>query len=158
MAQQLAIAAELGLPGCIGWMDAVHVSWRKCPAGARHEHTGKEGYPTRAYNVVCDHNGLFYSWGEGWPGSYNDKSMVQSDTFVNLLRDKNSILGKQTFNLETLHGRVEAKGCYVGNDGGYHDILETMSANRLPSTVTQSYFTDVVDTERKLIECEVRAV
>jgi hypothetical protein len=52
----MASYADLGLPGCIGSTDCVHIHWDRCPAGERHEHVGKEGFPTRAFSVTCTHS------------------------------------------------------------------------------------------------------
>jgi hypothetical protein len=40
---------ELGLPGCIGSIDCVHIGWDNCPAQQKNTHTCKEGYPSIAY-------------------------------------------------------------------------------------------------------------
>ena len=53
-----AAYAAVGLPGAIGSMDVVHVAWAMCPAGLAHLATGKEGYPSVTYNVICDHESL----------------------------------------------------------------------------------------------------
>ena len=44
--------AALGLMGAIGSSDAVHIHWGCCPNSLRTLHTGKEGFPTLAYNVT----------------------------------------------------------------------------------------------------------
>ena len=33
------------------FVDGVHVEWGMCPSPQRHMHVGKEGYPTRVFNV-----------------------------------------------------------------------------------------------------------
>lgn len=49
--------ALVGLPGCIGSMDVVHIAWCMCPTYLMNLAKGKEGYPSIAYNVICDHKG-----------------------------------------------------------------------------------------------------
>ena len=49
------IYERLGLPGCVGSTDCVHVRWERCPAGIRSNHKGKEGYATLSYEVTVDH-------------------------------------------------------------------------------------------------------
>ena len=44
--------AALGLMGAIGSTDAVHIHWGFCPNSLRTLRTGKEGFPTLAYNVT----------------------------------------------------------------------------------------------------------
>ena len=49
--------AVLGLPDACGSMDVVHIPLGRCPYGLLNVCTGKEGYPTLGYNVICDHQG-----------------------------------------------------------------------------------------------------
>ena len=44
--------AALVIPGACGSMEVVHI-----PFGIINLCTGKEGYPTLGYNVICDHTG-----------------------------------------------------------------------------------------------------
>ena len=44
--------ATLGFPGCVGSIDCCHVHWDRCPAAETNENTGKEGYPTRSFEVA----------------------------------------------------------------------------------------------------------
>jgi hypothetical protein len=44
--------ARVGMPGCCGSTDVVHVWWDACPAMLRSAHKGKESYPTRAFSVL----------------------------------------------------------------------------------------------------------
>jgi Plant transposon protein len=37
----MGVYAKLGLPGCIGSTDCVHIRWERCPAGFRSFHKGK---------------------------------------------------------------------------------------------------------------------
>ena len=39
----------LGLPGCIGSVDCVHIGWDNCPIQMKNMFAGKEGYPSIAY-------------------------------------------------------------------------------------------------------------
>ena len=45
--------AARGLPGCIGSVDCVHIGWDRCPTQYKNMYTGKEGYPSVAYEVIC---------------------------------------------------------------------------------------------------------
>ena len=40
---------DVGLPGCCGSMDIVHVKWLSCPTGDHNRAKGKVGYPTHAF-------------------------------------------------------------------------------------------------------------
>jgi len=71
----LGVYEQLGLPGCVGSVDAVHIPWLRCPAAMASAFRGKEGFPTTAYNVVADHEHFIWSSSVGHPGARNDKSM-----------------------------------------------------------------------------------
>ena len=67
-------------------MDVVHLAWCMCPASLLNLATGKEGYPSVAYNAICDHSGRVLSVLPGSYGSYNDKTIVRFDGFVDDIR------------------------------------------------------------------------
>ena len=73
---------EKGLPGCIGSVDCVHIAWDKFPARRRNTFTGKEGYPSLSFEVVCDHNRSIQSATLGFDGSTNNKTIVRFDGHV----------------------------------------------------------------------------
>ena len=39
---------QVGLPGCTGSVDCVHIGWDRCPSSMKNMYTGKEGYPSIA--------------------------------------------------------------------------------------------------------------
>ena len=47
--------AYLGMPGVCGSMDVFHIDLGECTAGLSKLMTGKEGYPSIGYNIICDH-------------------------------------------------------------------------------------------------------
>ena len=65
--------AALGLPGACGSMDVVHIPLGACPHGLLNVCTGKEGYPTLGYNVICDHRGRALALMPGAHVTVNDK-------------------------------------------------------------------------------------
>ena len=46
--------ATIGLPGCTGSIDVVHIGWNACPANLLHLYKGKESYPSIAYEVIVN--------------------------------------------------------------------------------------------------------
>jgi len=77
---------RLGFPNCVGSMDATHLHWMNCPQFAMNDHTGKEGFPTLAFNVVVVHSGRIIHVGSAFPGARNDKTIVRLDDFANRMR------------------------------------------------------------------------
>jgi hypothetical protein len=123
----------LGLNGCLGSTDAVHIWWGMCPTSKSTVFTGKEGYPTIVFNVTCTHDGAATHVGTGTYGSCNDKTLIQFDQFVADMRTL-GIYRDREYDLFTADGgTVTVKGVYVVVDGGYHQWRATMSASRFRS-------------------------
>jgi hypothetical protein len=78
--------SALGFPGAIGELDAVHVHWDKCPREKTNLHTGKEGYPSIAYELIVSHDGRALSCTAGFYGACNDKTIVRFDGAVQRIR------------------------------------------------------------------------
>jgi len=66
----------LGFSGAIGSTDVTHVKWDCCPYSQQRSYTGKEGYPTIAYQATVDFTGRVLGTTTGFPGSFNDKTIV----------------------------------------------------------------------------------
>jgi len=73
---------NVGLPGCCGSMDVVHVRWSQCPAGDLNRAKGKETYPSLAFECVTDFNPRIMGVYGPQFGSQNDKEIVKSDPAV----------------------------------------------------------------------------
>jgi len=116
--------SRCGLPGCIGSMDAVHVAWDGCPAAWSAQYTGKEGFPTVAFNVTCHHNKKIFGVSGPHQGTRNDKSIVRYDDVVGQLRAEERF---RALSRPLLNGTL-LKGAYIICDGGYHAWPETLSA------------------------------
>ena len=72
----------VGLPGCVGSMNVVHIKWSQCPTGDINRAKGKEGYPTLGFQCITDYNrhilGIFCPMF----GSRNDKEIVKLEPNV----------------------------------------------------------------------------
>lgn len=64
--------AKLGFPGACGSMDVTHIPLGKCPEGLKQLATGKEKFPTLAFQCVCSPNRRITYCSKGYLGSYND--------------------------------------------------------------------------------------
>ena len=62
-------------------MDVTHVPLGRCPADCRFVSTGKEGYPTLAFQVVVDHFRRVHHVSVAFFGAANDKSITRNDTY-----------------------------------------------------------------------------
>jgi hypothetical protein len=69
----------VGLPGCVGSMDVVHIKWSQCPTGDIHREKGKEGRPTLGFQGITDYNRCILGMFGPMFGSRNDKEIVRLD-------------------------------------------------------------------------------
>lgn len=115
-----SVYEKLGLPGCIGSVDCVHIHWDKCPAKHKNLYKGKEGYPSVSYEVVCDHTHRILSTTAGHYGSRNDKTIVRYDSFVTSIHRKEKFhdVNFDLFNEQS--NLIQERGCYLISDNGYH--------------------------------------
>ena len=110
-----------GLPGCVGSVDCVHVGWDKCPSMYKNMYTGKEGFPSIAYEVICTSRKFIQSVSVGHPGTRNDKHIVRTDDSVMQLLEGNGWLQSKAWKAVGADGRnVSFFGVYLICDGGYH--------------------------------------
>ncbi len=109
--QQIAnIYSKLGLPGAVGSTDCTHIPLGKCPVSWRNSCIGKEGFPTLAYSMTCDHTRKILHCTGGFPGSYNDKTIARYDSFITEVA-QNPLYKDFKYNVQTQTGEVvEKKG------------------------------------------------
>lgn len=121
--------AATGLTGTIGSADVVHVHWAMCPVGLQNLYTGKEGFPTIAYQMICDHAGRILSCTPGFYGACNDKSIIRFDGWINAIRQ--GMYRHVKYTLRTSETEVkEVEDPYIIVDGGYHKWRCTMTGSR----------------------------
>jgi hypothetical protein len=59
LSRVMQVYTKMGFPGAIGSVDATHIRWHMCPVDKVHLATGKEKYPSVAFQVI--HLFLFFS-------------------------------------------------------------------------------------------------
>ncbi len=121
LSEVLTEHTALGLPGCVGSVDVVHVGWDACPANQLHLFKGKEGYPSIAYEVIVDLMKRIRHVTDGHPGARNDKHICRLDDAITRLLNGDSVLGEKKWQARNGRGEVVLdKGLYLICDGGYH--------------------------------------
>lgn len=144
----------LGLSGGVGSMDVVHIPWGMCPWHLKSLHTGKEGFPTIAYNCTGEHDGSFNFCTSGSYGACNDKTIVRFDSYIESLRTEKLYTEMKYSLLVSETGETEmASGVYVITDGGYHHWVSTMSATRHNPNPDFVAWRKQMESVRKDIEC-----
>ena len=145
----------VGLPGCIGSADVVHVGWDRCPAGLRSMFVGKEGVPTIAYEMVCDHRRRILSVTPGHPGARNDKTIVRFDGFIQEVHDRERYADATFTTVDVDGNRVEHTGLsgYLIVDGGYHRWRVLQCPYKHTSDRARQQWSSNLESQRKDIEC-----
>ena len=84
----MRIYDSIGLTGCIGSMDGVHVIWDKCPTALSNYCRGKEKVTTLVYNATVSHTGRIQACTKSFWGGRNDKTVVRYDKQIMDLKNK----------------------------------------------------------------------
>ena len=80
--------SDVGLPGCCGSMDVVHIKWGNCPSGDYNRAKGKETFPSLGFQCLTDFNCRILSIYGPHFGTWNDMDIVKTDTNVDIVRTK----------------------------------------------------------------------
>jgi hypothetical protein len=143
----------VGLPGCVGSMDVVHVKWANCPADDYNRTKGKEGYPTLAFQCITDYNRRILSFYGPQFRTRNDKDIVK--TYVNV----KAIHTKQIFKNSCCHyynaeGRVQfERGMYLICDNGYLRWPTSICPYaQVDKSTVEGFFSTNIESVRKDVE------
>ena len=142
-----------GFPGCVGFLDGVHVHWDKCPNQWRHHCVGKNDYPTIGWQCCVNHKRRFISVGKGHYGSVNDKTAVKYDDFIKELRERPLYRDFKYMVYDQEGNPREQTGLWVNVDGGYIKIPQCLVGDPEILHVHMNYWTTLMESERKHVEC-----
>jgi len=110
---------DVGLPGCCGSMDVVHVKWSSCPTEDHNHVKGKAGYPTLEFQCITDYNRRVIGIYGPQFGTRNDKEIMKVDP--NVYHIRHGWYKDVSWKYYTYNGRVEnERGAYLICDYGYH--------------------------------------
>lgn len=112
----------LGFTGAIGSTDVTHIRWACCPYSWARQYTGKEGFPSIAYQAIVDHTGRVLAVTKGFAGAMNDKTIIRYDTAVAKIR-RDPVYSEKVYTLFDENGQpFERKGNYSIVDNGYNKV------------------------------------
>ena len=100
---------QLGMIGAFGSTDCTHIPLGKCPVSWKNSCIGKEGFPTLAYSVTCDHTRRIMACTGGFPGSYNDKTIARYDSLISDAAI-NPLFTEFSYNVHSNAGVLPRKG------------------------------------------------
>jgi hypothetical protein len=142
----------MGLTGAIGSTDCVHLHWDRCPHGLVNLCTGKEGYPSLAYQATVNHKMRFMSSTKGFFGSMNDKSICKYDKFTQDLKAKR-VFAEQEYTLYDENGEPTIeKGYYLICDGGFCNWKCLITGFKYYSNLNEALWSAQMESTRKDIE------
>ena len=148
---------KAGMPGCVSSTDATHIAMGCCPHQIRHIHKGfKLNFPSRTYNLSCNHRRRILYTTSGHPASWNDKTLQQFGKFM-LGIYKGTIMDDIVFKLDAIYDGVTIKVKYQGPwnlvDNGYicwSTCIPPMKRSRLR---TETRWSQWLESMRKDVEC-----
>lgn len=85
--------AAVGFPGAVGSADVTHVPLGRVSHSHGRIYTGKEGFPTLAYEATVDHAMRVRAVTKGYPGTVNDKTIVRFDKGPLAIRENDTYKG-----------------------------------------------------------------
>ena len=136
---------------CVGSIDVVHVRQWRCRQNLKQLSTGKEKYPSRAYEVICNHRKKILHVTKGFYGSVNDKTIVRFDKAAN---DVKKGLYKQTTEVFDRNGSIKTmKGGFLICDNGYHHWATLMPPTKVALSDEEFKWSEMCESLRKDIEC-----
>ena len=151
---------RLGLPGCIGSIDATFIPWDRCPSHLRNLCDGDKGVGL-LFNVIVSHEKEVLSVSNGFYSTINDKISVKYDDFIQLLKENkigvshNSVVSYKVL-IPTADGgfdEVDLSSFYVIADGGYIDIPQIIRGFAYSGEEVKYKFSDWIASVRKDVEC-----
>jgi Plant transposon protein len=146
LTRMMNIYSRMGLPGCIGSTDCVHLKWDRCPVSLTNLCKGKEGFPTLSYSCTVDHHRRILGVTRSNYGTRNDKTIVRLDTYITDVHD----VEFEVFVEGTL---VKKTGVYYLCDGGYHKWTCMINPMKHTSCRDDRLWSEWVESTRKDVEC-----
>jgi hypothetical protein len=144
--------SRMGIPGALGSTDCVHVRWDMCPASLTNLCSGKEGYPTLAWQATVNHKMRFLSVTKSFYGSLNDVQICKYDWLTQQLHQK-LLYSDVPFHLYNSDGEVEElKGLYLICDGGFMKWRVLIAGLKFYSSIKEALWSAQMESTRKDVE------
>lgn len=132
----------------------------------RSDHTGKEHYPTLAWNVCVAHTTKILNvhghkrvlgaprkeWVGAFKGATNDKTMVRTDPMILSIATKDIYMDfAYKVYLNADYDTIDMRGAHAINDGGYHNWVHTLSGTKegTAATVDEERWGGLMESVRK---------
>jgi hypothetical protein len=152
LTKMMDVYSRMGLPGCIGSTDCVHLKWDRCPIRLSNLCRGKEGYPSLSYSCTVDHHRRILGITRSNYGTRNDKTIVRLDRYIT---DVHYRLVNQDVEFDVfIDGNlVRRTGVYYLCDGGYHKWSCMINPMKHTSNRDDRLWSEWIESTRKDVEC-----
>ena len=143
-----------GFDGCIGSADVTHVTLERCHSKLKNQHLGsKSSHTTRAYQLVVNHRRQIIASTVGYPGRWNDKTIVRFDGFVTDIQ-RGLYLEDHKFTLKDSEGEdVNYEGAWILVDGGYLNWSSLICPFKDTMSIKDTRWSKWAESMRKDVEC-----
>ena len=145
---------EAGFDGCIGSADVTHVILEKCSSRLKNQHLGsKSSHTTRAFQIVVNHRRQIIASTVGFPGRWNDQTVVRFDGFVTDIQ-RGFYLQDNKFTLKDEEGNDENyAGAWILVDGGYLNWSTLICPFKNSVSIKIQRWSRWAESMRKDVEC-----
>jgi len=141
-----------GFTSCIGSIEVVHIRQWLISSNLKIAATGKEKFPSRAFEVMVNHRRKVLSATKAFYGSTNDKTIIKFDGAV--MSIKNGLYSNYTRMIYEENGNmIEMRGMYHINDNGYHKWGTSMEPSKHSRTRAEMCWSEMCESLRKDVEC-----
>jgi hypothetical protein len=147
-----------GFNGGMGSSDGTHIGMLCCPSWAFRNHKGfKLAIPSRNYNATVTHWKQILGTTCGHPGTWNDKSIIQFDEFIQGVHEGKLLADKEfklfEYDKEGRVVEITYQGAWFLVDNGYLDWSTTVPPMKHPVTYEEIRFSEWMESMRKDVEC-----
>lgn len=145
---------EAGFNGCIGSADVTHIVLERCHARLKNQNLGgKSSHTTRGFQIVVNHRRQIIASTVGYPGRWNDQTVVRFDGFVTDIQ-KGEYLNNHRFELINSEGISENyTGAWILVDGGYLNWSTLICPFKHTTSKIEQRWSNWAESMRKDVEC-----
>ena len=150
-----------GFNGCIGSVDATHVSMERCSHWLWQSNKGfKLNMPSRTYNITVNHRRRIISSTTGHPARWNDKTLQLFDEFLVALQHQGALDDNvfwlwehETADESTPPKMISYKGAWLMCDNGYLNWPTLIPPSKDWKHIRDTRFSQWLESMRKDVEC-----
>ena len=140
--------------GCIGSADVTHIIMEKCHARLKNQNLGgKDAHTTRAYQLVVNHRRQILASTVGFPGRWNDTTIVRFDDFITDIQRGHYLADNQFSLLNEKGEERKYKGAWILVDGGYPSWTSLICPFKDTSSIREQRWSRWAESMRKDVEC-----